>query len=58
MHDVPFETEATSVLKMVDAEKVKNPKKCPVPLQKETPTGLFDTICNDEVLDGHAGLCK
>jgi E3 Ubiquitin Ligase RBR C-terminal domain len=32
--------------------------KCPIQLQKETPSGLVDTVCNNEVPDGHAGLCR
>lgn len=32
--------------------------KCPVPLQKETPAGLVDTKCNNEVVTGNAGLCR
>ncbi|XP_030754545.1 uncharacterized protein LOC115881269 isoform X2 [Sitophilus oryzae] len=32
--------------------------KCPVPLQKEAPTGLIDTVCNNDVLQGQAGLCR
>lgn len=32
--------------------------KCLIPLQKETPNGFVDSICNNEVLPGQAGLCK
>ncbi|XP_066156039.1 E3 ubiquitin-protein ligase lubel isoform X2 [Euwallacea fornicatus] len=32
--------------------------KCLVPLQKETPSGLIDTVCNGEVGPGQAGLCR
>ncbi|XP_017774763.1 PREDICTED: uncharacterized protein LOC108561373 isoform X3 [Nicrophorus vespilloides] len=32
--------------------------KCPIQLQKETPAGLLDTVCNNEVVTGHAGLCR
>ncbi|KAL3282322.1 hypothetical protein HHI36_005509 [Cryptolaemus montrouzieri] len=32
--------------------------KCCIPLQRETPNGLIDTVCNNEVLTGQAGLCK
>lgn len=58
MHNIAFETEPSEALQMVDEENNKNNKKCPIQLQKETPTGLVDTICKDEVLDGNAGLCK
>ncbi|XP_056631502.1 E3 ubiquitin-protein ligase lubel isoform X3 [Diorhabda sublineata] len=32
--------------------------KCLVPLQKETPAGLIDSICNNEVHTGESGLCR
>lgn len=32
--------------------------KCKVQLQKETPTGVVDTVCNSDVIDDHAGLCR
>ncbi|XP_036226344.2 E3 ubiquitin-protein ligase lubel isoform X5 [Bactrocera oleae] len=32
--------------------------RCPIPLQKETPTGLVDTVCSGEVPDKHAGMCR
>ncbi|XP_055908754.1 E3 ubiquitin-protein ligase lubel isoform X5 [Eupeodes corollae] len=32
--------------------------KCPIPLQKETPKGLVDTVCNTDVQKDHAGLCR
>nr|XP_023015110.1 titin isoform X1 [Leptinotarsa decemlineata] len=52
-HNVTFDTEV--------ANKGDNPTailKCLVPLQKETPSGLVDTICNNEVNAGQAGLCR
>lgn len=58
MHNIPFETLPSETLQMLDDDNVKNNRKCPIQLQKETPTGLVDTICNDEVQDGNAGLCK
>ncbi|XP_026667704.1 uncharacterized protein LOC108622912 isoform X2 [Ceratina calcarata] len=33
-------------------------RKCKVQLQKETPTGVVDTVCNSDVVEGHAGLCR
>ncbi|XP_032690922.1 uncharacterized protein LOC116853802 isoform X2 [Odontomachus brunneus] len=33
-------------------------RKCKVQLQKETPTGLVDAVCNSDVVEGHAGLCR
>ncbi|XP_018783776.1 PREDICTED: uncharacterized protein LOC108965672 isoform X5 [Bactrocera latifrons] len=32
--------------------------RCPIPLQKETPTGMVDTVCSGEVPDKHAGMCR
>jgi E3 ubiquitin-protein ligase RNF31 len=32
--------------------------RCPIQLQKETPSGLVDTVCNNDVAEGHAGLCR
>jgi len=32
--------------------------RCPIQLQKETPSGLVDTVCNGDVADTHAGLCR
>ncbi|KAJ8960923.1 hypothetical protein NQ318_020223 [Aromia moschata] len=32
--------------------------KCVIPLQRETPNGIIDTICNNEVNPGQAGLCR
>ncbi|XP_050670397.1 E3 ubiquitin-protein ligase lubel-like [Leptidea sinapis] len=32
--------------------------RCPIQLQRETPTGLIDTTCGSEVLPNQAGLCK
>lgn len=58
MHNIPFETLPSKALQGLDDDNVKNNRKCPIQLQKETPTGMVDTICNDEVQDGNAGLCK
>ncbi|KYN31307.1 RING finger protein 31, partial [Trachymyrmex septentrionalis] len=33
-------------------------RKCKVQLQKETPTGVVDAVCNSDVVEGHAGLCR
>ncbi|XP_060517508.1 E3 ubiquitin-protein ligase lubel-like isoform X1 [Cylas formicarius] len=52
-HKVPYDTEASA------GDKPSGTViKCLVPLQRETPTRLVDTICNNEVLAGHAGLCR
>ncbi|XP_029659743.1 uncharacterized protein LOC115233451 [Formica exsecta] len=41
-----------------DTEGPVGERKCKVQLQKETPTGVLDTICNSDVMEGHAGLCR
>ncbi|KAJ8672719.1 hypothetical protein QAD02_003979 [Eretmocerus hayati] len=33
-------------------------RRCRVQLQKETPAGVIDATCNNDVPDGHAGLCR
>lgn len=42
--------------------KTANPKdelrKCRVQLQKETPAGFVDAVCNSDIVDGQAGLCR
>jgi hypothetical protein len=32
--------------------------RCAVQLQKETPVGLVDDICGNDVEEGFAGLCR
>ncbi|XP_050445693.1 E3 ubiquitin-protein ligase lubel isoform X3 [Cataglyphis hispanica] len=41
-----------------DTEGPVGERKCKVQLQKETPTGVVDTVCNSDVIEGHAGLCR
>lgn len=41
-----------------DGAKAILTMKCPVPIQKETPTGLVDTICKNDVPVDHAGMCR
>lgn len=43
-----------------DNEPSSSKKKelCPIPIQKETPTGLVDTKCNGDVPEKHAGMCR
>ncbi|XP_055382033.1 E3 ubiquitin-protein ligase lubel isoform X3 [Condylostylus longicornis] len=55
MHQIPFDEEPQ--IEKTD-KKIKQSLKCPVPLQKETPTGLIDTICNGDVPQKYAGLCR
>ncbi|XP_025833921.1 uncharacterized protein LOC108736579 isoform X6 [Agrilus planipennis] len=53
-HRISFDTE-------VPGDKEENATavlKCSVSLQKETPAGLIDSVCNNEVSPGQAGLCR
>lgn len=53
-HKIPFDTET-----MGDKEENASAVvKCLIPLQRETPNGVVDTICNNEVIPGQAGLCR
>lgn len=47
MNNVKYETKAA-----------EGSTRCPVQLQRETPTGLIDTTCGSEVPPNYAGLCK
>ncbi|XP_026325307.1 uncharacterized protein LOC113234215 isoform X2 [Hyposmocoma kahamanoa] len=47
MNNVKYETETA-----------EGNARCPVQLQRETPTGLVDTTCGSEVPPNYAGLCK
>lgn len=47
MNNVTYETEAA-----------EGNARCPVQLQRETPTGLVDTTCGSETPPNYAGLCK
>ncbi|XP_017762284.1 PREDICTED: uncharacterized protein LOC108552242 isoform X2 [Eufriesea mexicana] len=41
-----------------DTQGPAGERKCKVQLQKETPTGVVDAVCNSDVIEGHAGLCR
>ncbi|KYN04608.1 RING finger protein 31 [Cyphomyrmex costatus] len=41
-----------------DIEGPVGQRKCKVQLQKETPTGVVDAVCNSDIVEGHAGLCR
>ncbi|XP_024870635.1 uncharacterized protein LOC112453867 isoform X9 [Temnothorax curvispinosus] len=41
-----------------DTEGPVGERRCKVQLQKETPTGVVDAVCNSDVVEGHAGLCR
>jgi E3 ubiquitin-protein ligase RNF31 len=53
INSIDFDTEAP---KQPDGSQA--PMKCPIQLQKETPSGLVDAVCNNDVPDDHAGLCR
>ncbi|KAK5645795.1 hypothetical protein RI129_004259 [Pyrocoelia pectoralis] len=53
-HKIPFDSE----MKYENRENSTSILKCLVLLQKETPAGLVDTFCNNEVGAGQAGLCR
>ncbi|KAF5304457.1 hypothetical protein FQA39_LY09653 [Lamprigera yunnana] len=53
-HQIPFDTEAA----IENRENATVILKCLVPLQKETPGGIVDAMCNNEVTQGQAGLCR
>lgn len=58
MFNVSYDTEPRDALPITNSDGAKAVIKCPIPLQKEIPTGLVDTVCSGDVQDGHAGLCR
>ncbi|XP_065085092.1 E3 ubiquitin-protein ligase lubel isoform X5 [Ochlerotatus camptorhynchus] len=58
MHNVTYDTEPSELMKREFLEGGGTSMKCPIPLQRETPAGLMDTICNGDVPEGYAGLCS
>ncbi|XP_058446802.1 E3 ubiquitin-protein ligase lubel isoform X9 [Malaya genurostris] len=58
MHNVTYDTEPSELIKREFMQNESNVMKCPIPLQKETPAGLMDTVCNNDVPEAHAGLCR
>ncbi|EDW51907.1 GM13847 [Drosophila sechellia] len=56
---VRFDTEPMQIKdESSSSSKARAQARCPIPLQKETPQGLVDTVCNTEVPDKHAGMCR
>ncbi|XP_043274207.1 E3 ubiquitin-protein ligase lubel isoform X2 [Venturia canescens] len=41
-----------------DTTNPTSERKCKIQLQKETPTGVVDAVCNLDVVEDHAGLCR
>lgn len=59
MHNIPFNNQPIDVVTAdMDEEGAKAVLKCPIPIQKETPTGLVDSVCKNDVPNHHAGLCR
>ncbi|XP_067620966.1 E3 ubiquitin-protein ligase lubel isoform X4 [Eurosta solidaginis] len=60
-NNVPYDEEPKELPALAEDEPSTSASKvsrCPIPLQKETPTGLVDTVCNGDVPDRHAGMCR
>lgn len=58
MHSIPFETKPGKV-PGTNVEDENNLRKlCPIPIQKETPSGLVDTLCKGDIDENSAGLCR
>lgn len=60
MHNVPYNTDPLDFgVQQIDSEENTPLKKlCPMPIQKETPSGLIDTVCNGDIEENSAGLCR
>lgn len=59
MHNVPFSTEPGEVFPGMNTNEVHSIRKlCPIPIQKETPTGLVDALCIGDIEENSAGLCR
>ena len=55
-YNIGYDTELPPKLKT--QQENGETLKCLVQLQRETPAGLIDAVCNGEVAEGHAGLCR
>jgi E3 ubiquitin-protein ligase RNF31 len=55
-HNISFDTELPPNLKT--QEQNGETLKCLVQLQRETPAGMIDTVCNGDIAEGQAGLCR
>lgn len=59
MHNIPFSTEPGEAFKGINQLNTNSVRKlCQIPIQKETPSGLVDTVCNGDMEDESAGLCR
>lgn len=41
-----------------EVDNLSDDQKCKVQLQKETATGVIDTVCDSDVAVNQAGLCR
>lgn len=53
-HKISFDTD----LPTDKEENASSILRCLIPLQRETPNGIVDTVCNNDVSPGQAGLCR
>lgn len=58
MHKISFNTKPLDGGSTTDSDGAKAKLTCPMPVQKETPTGMIDTVCNGDTADHQAGLCR
>lgn len=59
MNKVDFNTKPLDgVIVPNEADGARAKLKCPMPIQKETPNGMIDTVCNGDIADQQAGLCR
>lgn len=58
MNKINFDTEPMDGVIPTDSDGAKAKILCPMPIQKETPNGMIDTVCNGDIADHQAGLCR
>lgn len=56
MNKIDFNITPIEGPRILDGDGAK--VTCPMPIQKETPAGLIDTVCNGDIADHQAGLCR
>lgn len=59
MHNISFSTEPGEAIPVTNSNEENSIRKlCPIPIQKETPNGLVDTVCKGDIEENSAGLCR
>lgn len=62
MNKIEYNTEPLKRLRDEDYGEASNRARarqlCPMPIQKETPAGLVDTVCQGDIDVNHPGLCR